>query len=44
MTALKDVAKGKVKEAAAQIVGLATDLGPIITQTAAYAFFNGLAG
>jgi uncharacterized protein YjbI with pentapeptide repeats len=41
---LKDVAKGKVKEAAAQIVGLATDLGPILTQTAAFTFFKGLAG
>lgn len=38
--ALKDFAKGQVKEAAKQIVELGKDLGPAIVKTAAYAFFQ----
>ena len=38
--AIKDIAKGQVKEAAKQIVELGKDLGPIIARTAAYAFFS----
>jgi len=38
--AIKDIAKGQVKEAAKQIIELGKDLGPIIAKTAAYAFFN----
>ena len=39
-SALKDVAKGQVKEAAKQIYKLGKDLGPAILNTAAYAFFK----
>ena len=39
---LKDIAKGQVKKAAKEIVKLGIDLGPIIAQTAAYAFFQGI--
>jgi hypothetical protein len=38
--AIKDIAKGQVKEAAKQIIELGKDLGPIIAKTAAYAFFK----
>ena len=38
--AIKDIAKGQVKEAAKQIIELGKDLGPIIVKTAAYAFFR----
>jgi len=38
--AIKDIAKGQVKEAAKQIIELGKDLGPIIAKTAAYAFFG----
>jgi hypothetical protein len=40
--AIKDIAKGQVKEAAKQIVELGKDLGPIVAKTAAYAFFRSL--
>jgi len=40
--AIKDVAKGQVKEAAKQIVELGKDLGPVITKTAAYVFFKSI--
>jgi hypothetical protein len=40
--AIKDIAKGQVKEAAKQIVELGKDLGPIIAKTAAYSFFKGM--
>ena len=43
-SALKDVAKGQVKEAAKQIYELGKDLGPVIVNTAAYAFFKSLLG
>ena len=43
-SALKDVAKGQVKEAANQIIKLGKDLGPVIVNTAAYAFFKNLLG
>ena len=39
-SALKDVAKGQVKKAAEQIIELAKDLGPVVVNTAAYAFFK----
>lgn len=42
--ALKDVAKGQVKEAAKQIVKLGKDIVPFIIDTAAYGFFKGLLG
>jgi hypothetical protein len=42
--ALKDFAKGQVKEAAKQIVELGKDLGPAIIKTAAYTFFQGCLG
>jgi len=38
--AIKDSAKGQVKEAAKQIIELGKDLGPIIAKTAAYTFFR----
>ncbi len=38
--AMKDLAKGQVKEAAKQICDLAKDLGPLLTQTVAYGFFK----
>jgi hypothetical protein len=38
--ALKDVAKGQVKEAAKQIYELGKDLGPAIARTAAYAYIR----
>jgi len=38
--AIKDIAKGQVKEAAKQIIELGKDLGPIIIKTAAYGFFK----
>ena len=38
--ALQDFAKGQVKKAAEQIIELAKDLGPVIVNTAAYAFFR----
>ena len=40
--AVKDIAKGQIKEAAKQIIELGKDLGPIIVKTAAYAFFRSL--
>lgn len=40
--AIKDIAKGQVKEAAKEIVGLGKDLGPIIAKTAAYVFFKSI--
>ncbi len=40
--AIKDIAKGQVKEAAKQIVELGKDLGPIFAKTAAYAFFKSM--
>jgi hypothetical protein len=42
--ALKDVAKGQVKEAAKRIVELGKDLGPVIVNTGAYAFFRSYLG
>jgi len=42
--AIKDIAKGQVKEAAKQIVELGKDLGPIIAKTAAYTFFSSMVG
>jgi hypothetical protein len=42
--ALKDVAKGQVKEAAKQIYGLGKDLGPVIVNTVAYGFFRSCLG
>lgn len=39
-SALKDVAKGQVEEAAKQIYELGKELGPVVAQTAAYAFFR----
>ena len=41
-SALKDVAKGQVKEAAKQICELGKDLGPVTLDTAAYAFFKNM--
>lgn len=38
--AIKDIAKGQVKEAAKDIIKLGKDLGPIIARTAAYTFFS----
>jgi hypothetical protein len=43
-SALKDVAKGQVKEAAKQICKLGKDLGPVIVNTAAYGFFKSCLG
>ena len=40
--AIKDIAKGQIKEAAKQIVELGKDLGPIIAKTAAYTFFRSM--
>lgn len=40
--AIKDIAKGQVKEAAKQIIELGKDLGPVIAKTAAYAFFSSM--
>jgi len=40
--AIKDIAKGQVKEAAKQIIELGKDFGPIVAKTAAYAFFKSL--
>ena len=40
--AIKDIAKGQVKEAAKQIIELGKDLGSIIAKTAAYAFFSNM--
>jgi hypothetical protein len=40
--AMKDVAKGQVKKAAEQIIKLGKDLGPVIVNTAAYAFFKSM--
>ena len=40
--ALKDVAKGQVKKAAERIIQLGKDLGPVIVNTAAYAFFRNM--
>jgi len=40
--AIKDIAKGQVKEAAKEIIELGRDLGPIIAKTAAYAFFSNM--
>lgn len=40
--AIKDIAKGQVKEAAKEIIELGKDLGPIIAKTAAYAFFSSM--
>ncbi len=38
--AIKDIAKGQIKESAKEIIRLGKDLGPIIANTAAYAFFK----
>jgi hypothetical protein len=38
--AIQDFAKGKVKEAATVIVDICKDMGPVIVNTAAYAFFR----
>lgn len=38
--AIKDIARGQVKQAANQIIELGKDLGPIIARTAAYVFFK----
>ncbi len=43
-SALKDVAKGQVKEAAKQIYELGKELGPVIVNTAAYGFFKSYPG
>lgn len=43
-SALKDVAKGQVKEAAKQICELGKDLGPVIVNTVAYGFFKSYLG
>lgn len=43
-SAIQDFAKGQVKEAAKQIYGLGKDLGPVIVNTAAYAFFKNCLG
>ncbi len=40
--AIKDIAKGQVKEAAKEIIKLGKDLGPIIAKTAAYGFFKSI--
>jgi len=40
--ALKDIAKGQVKEAAKTIFELGKELGPVIVNTAAYAFFKSM--
>jgi uncharacterized protein YjbI with pentapeptide repeats len=42
--ALKDVARGQVKEAAKQICELGKDLGPLIVNTAAYGFLKSCTG
>jgi hypothetical protein len=42
--AIKDIAKGQVKEAAKQIIELGKDLGPVIARMAAYAFFSNIGG
>jgi hypothetical protein len=42
--AVEDFAKGQLKEAAKQIVELGKDLGPVIVNTAAYAFFKSFLG
>jgi uncharacterized protein YjbI with pentapeptide repeats len=41
-SALKNVAKGQVKKAAEQIIELGKVLGPVIVNTAAYAFFKSM--
>lgn len=41
---LRDIAKGKVKEAAKEIYELGKVVGPLIAKTAAYAYFKGLIG
>jgi hypothetical protein len=43
-SALKDVAKGQIKEAAKQVYELGKDLGPVIVNTAAYGFFKSCLG
>ena len=40
--AAKEFARGQVKEAVKQIYELGKDLGPVIVQTAAYAFFRNM--
>ncbi|NQT04000.1 MAG: pentapeptide repeat-containing protein [Planctomycetes bacterium] len=40
--AIKDIAKGQVKEATKEIIELGKDLGPIIVKTAAYVFFKSI--
>jgi hypothetical protein len=42
--AIQDFAKGRVREAAAVIVDICKDLGPVIVNTAAYAFFKNCLG
>ncbi|HUW31845.1 MAG TPA: hypothetical protein VM223_09560, partial [Planctomycetota bacterium] len=42
--ALKDIAKGQMKDAAKAIVDLGIELGPSVLNTAAYAFFKSLFG
>ncbi len=42
--AIQDFAKGKVREAAAEIVSVCKDLGPVIVNTAAYGFFKSCLG
>jgi len=39
---LKDIAKGEVKKAAGQIIELGKELGPLILDTAAHAFFRNI--
>jgi len=43
-SALKDIAKGQVKKVAEQVIQLGKDLGPVIVNTAAYAFFKSCLG
>ncbi len=40
--AIKDIAKGQVKEAAKEVIELGKDLGPIIVKTVAYGFFKSM--
>jgi hypothetical protein len=41
---MKDIAKGQAKEAAKQVYELGKELGPVIANTAAYAFFKSCLG
>jgi hypothetical protein len=42
--AIKDIAKGQIKEAAKQIFELSKDIGPLIINTTAYTFFKSILG